>query len=125
MNRKPIIIILALLLSACVNLQFDSLEYDRYISIKQLSDQGSLLCGEPEVIGVIKQLSQEVNHQYIYAVNREARPQVNEAATNLKVIVDGLYNRYKKETPSKTYCREKFKNISLGVDTIIRTLGRL
>jgi hypothetical protein len=123
MNKS--IIIIALLLSACVNLQFDSLEYDRYISIKQLSDQGGLLCGDPAVLGIIPQLSQEVNHQYIYAANREARPQVNEAVTNLKLIVDKLYDRYKKETPSKTYCREKFKNISLGVDTIIRQLGRL
>ena len=50
---------------------------------------------------------------------------MSEVTKNLKDIVDGLYTRYQKETPSRGYCQEKLKNVSLGSSTVIRALGRL
>lgn len=123
--KKLSIILTALLLSACVNLSFDSFEYDQYIRIEEIADSAMLLCGTPEVNKEITSLKKLMDHQYIYATNREARPQVAEATRNLKSIVDSLYARYQKETPSKGYCQEKLRNVSLGSSTVIRALGRL
>lgn len=123
---KKILIISSILLTACVNLQFDSLEYDHYINIKEIADSASILCGNPAIQKDIDLLKQVTDHQYVYSTNREARPQVADAAKNLKEIVDTLYARYQQpQVPSKGYCQEKLKNVSLGAITVVRALGRL
>lgn len=123
--NKTIILLAALTLSGCVSLQFDSLEYDRYISIKETADNAILLCGDSAVLHEVKLLKQSTDHQFLYSSNRSSRPQVATAATNLKTIVDGLYNRYQNGTPTESYCREKLKNVSIGASTVVSTLGRL
>ena len=122
---KSILIMLILCLPACVSLQFDSLEYDRYITIKEIADTSIQSCNEPTINDRVKELKLLMDHQYLYSFNREARPQVAEAATNLKDIVDKLYNRYKQGQPSVAYCQEKLNNVSLGATTVVRVLGRL
>lgn len=125
--KKIIILSVLVLMTACYNIQFDSLEYDRYITIKEIADNAIQQCGTPVVIYDISNIKTSMDHQYLYSVNREARPQVASAAASLKELVDGLYNRYasSSEPPSIAYCQEKFKNISLGATTVVRTLGRL
>jgi len=123
--KKIFIITSIILLSACVNLQFDSMEYDHYVSIAEMADSAVLLCGSPQVIPEVNRIKEYMDHQYLYSSNRESRPQVSDASKNLKGIIDGLYARYQTGTPSKGYCQEKLRNVSLGSITIVRALGRL
>lgn len=128
MKKISIVILFVMMLPACVSFRFDSLEYDRYISIKELADNTAKNC-EKDGIYVRSQvavLKATMDHQFLYSVNREARPYVADAAQNLKGIVDGLYARYQQDTtPSVGYCQEKLKNVSIGATTIVRVLGRL
>lgn len=128
MKKMSIVIVLMMMLSACFSLQFDSLEYDRYVSIKEIADNTISYCEKDGtyVRNQVSLLKATMDHQFLYSINREARPYVAEAAQNLKGIVDGLYVRYQKDTiPSVGYCQEKLKNVSLGATTVVRTLGRL
>lgn len=120
---KKLAIMLVLLLPACTNVAFDSLEYDRYITLKEITDNTAQLCGNSSITLTISTLKKSMDHQYLYSSNRVGRPQVADASKNLKELVDGLYTRYQSGIPSIGYCQEKLKNVSTGTDTIIKVLG--
>lgn len=122
---KKIVIMLVFLLSACTNINFDALEYDRYITIKENADNSILLCSSPDLLISISDLKKEMDHQYLYSVNRVYRPQVYSAAKNLKALVDGMYFRTKQGNPSVTYCEDKLHHVSGSADTMIKVLGRM
>lgn len=115
---------LATTLSACYNITFDPLEYDRYVSIKQLADNAFSECGTPVVVSRINELKQSADHQYLYSSNRANRPHIAHASQELRDIVDGIYARYQTGIPSEVYCQEKLHNISDGTTKIIKELGR-
>ncbi|MGZ8924333.1 MAG: hypothetical protein ACXW2E_00485 [Nitrososphaeraceae archaeon] len=119
-----LVIVLSLFLFSCANIQFDSLEYDRYITIKEIVDSDSM-CSSVVVDQQLLRVKQLVDHQVLYASNRTDRVKITEATNNLKVMVDKLYSRYEQSNkPSLVYCQEKLKNISIGASVIIQVLGR-
>ena len=122
--NKIAIVMLTILLSACYNIEFDSLEYDRYVFLKQTADNGIKSCGSTTVVSVINKLKQDTEHQFLYSFNRSDRPQIAEASAQLKDMVDRLYIQYQNKTPSLIYCQEKLINISTGTGKIIEQLGR-
>jgi hypothetical protein len=121
--KKKLVIVLTILLSACTNVAFDSLEYDRYITIKEVADHTTTLCGDTNINIVIGSLKTSMDHQYVYSSYRTGRPQIADASKNLKDLVDGLYTRYQSGIPSIGYCQEKLKNVSTGTTLIIKVLG--
>lgn len=123
--KKISILMLIISLSACYNLNFDALEYDRYVTIKQQTDNLILLCGTDSIPLKINDLKQSMDHQYLYSYNRQNRPQIATAANELKAMVDGLQLRYQIGTPSKVYCQEKLEDISIGTTAVIHELGRM
>ncbi len=123
--KKISILMLILSLSACYNLNFDSLEYDRYVTIKQQTDNIISLCGTDSITPKINDLKQSMDHQYLYSSNRQSRPQIATVANELKAMIDGLYTRYQSGTPSKVYCQEKLTNISTGTTAVLHELGRM
>lgn len=122
--KKIITLVLISTLSACYNITFDALEYDRYIFLKQAADTGYAQCGTDNVIPTIAKLKQDMDHQFLYSAGRISRPQVAVASKNLKSVIDRLYDQYQGNTPSVVYCQEKFKNISAGADNLIKELGK-
>jgi uncharacterized lipoprotein YajG len=123
--KKIFILVSTLLLTACVNLSYDALEYDRYLSIYEKANNVVSLCGTPAMQQEVSTLKQEMDHQFLYTMYRPSRSHITTAADNLKEIVDGMYIKYQQPiTPSKVYCEEKLRNISDGVTPIITTLGK-
>lgn len=117
------IILAMVVLSACTNINFDAGEYDRYITIKQLADNSVSMCGSPELLKNVIELKKYMDHQYLYAINRTSRPQLQNAAKNLKQLIDETYYRTKPGDQSITYCQYKLKHVSDSTDIIIKVLG--
>lgn len=122
--KKMLILLVILVLPACYNISFDSLEYDRYITIKELADHAATNCADDIALFQISSLKQTMDHQYLYSSNRAGRPRVASATRSLKEIVDGLYESYQQGTPSVLFCQQKTANISSGADIIIKELGK-
>jgi basic membrane lipoprotein Med (substrate-binding protein (PBP1-ABC) superfamily) len=125
---KKILLILALTgtLSGCMNLNFDNLEYDRFITVKQLAQRGELFCGKDEASSFAKQLKEMMVHQSIYAENRGGRPNIKSATAELDKLVDELNVRFDKPTPpSEAYCKQKFADIRDGATDIVFAIGKL
>ncbi|MEM2159470.1 MAG: hypothetical protein QXN55_00795 [Candidatus Nitrosotenuis sp.] len=117
---------LTLFLSGCFNLNFDNLEYDRFITIKQLAQRGEMYCGKSEAVAFATQLKEMMNHQEIYAENRGGRPSIKRATLELDKLVDELNTRFEKPTPpSEAYCKQKFADIRDGATDIVFALGKL
>lgn len=124
--KKILILSAAVLLTACASLQFDALEYDRYITVQEIAQQAQSNCSDTYTIqGQVDELKIAMDHQFSYAQYREAKPQVAEAAKSLKEMIDALHKRYHSDIPTVGYCEEKLKNITLGAQTVARTLGRM
>lgn len=124
--KKILIISVAVLLTACASLQFDALEYDRYITVQEIATQAQQNCADTYMVqGQVDELKSAMDHQFSYAQYRESKPQVAEAAKSLKEMVDALHKRYHTDVPTVGYCEEKLKNITLGAQTVARTLGRM
>ena len=125
--KKLIVCMFAFVLSACISLSFDPMEYDRYVTLKEQSDQLIPFCADqPYISNQISRMKIAMDHQYIYEQYRgNVRPNVIGASIELKNMIDEMNDRYSKETPSIGYCQEKLRNISLGATVMMRELGRL
>lgn len=116
-----------MMLVGCINLTFDALEFDRYLTIREIAVKANTACDTPDFPLYLGMLKSEVDHQVTYSNYRSGgRPNISSAATELKTIVDGLYDKYKAtEEPSAEYCRQKTNNISTGAEIIVKELGKL
>lgn len=125
MNK--IIGLMFIFLTGCVNLSFDALEFDRYLTISETSTLANKSCGTVEFISHLNKLKSNVDHQVSYSNNRSnGRPQISTAATELKSMVDELYNKYQSNTePSLEYCKQKTTNIGIGSTILVKELGQL
>ena len=122
------LLLLSLVVTACASFNFDSTEFNSYITIKEISDNSVKMCNTPTIIVTkVQELQRIMNHQFLYSSYRGARPaDFITASTNLKSMIDTMTSRYDSKTlPSTGYCEEKLKDISLGATTIVRVLGRL
>ena len=124
--KKSIILSVAIILTACVGLQFDNLEFDRFITMKEIAQQGVLTCGKPEVKAYVTRMTEIMRHQNLYSMNRPTRNDIRIATQKLTDIIETMNSRYSRSsTPSIAYCQQKFENISSGSSTIISTIGKL
>ena len=124
--NKILILTTSILLTACVSLEFDNLEYDRFVTMKQLAQVGTSECGTPGVKLYVDKLTEDIAHQNLYAANRTSRNDIRISTQEVAGMISGLSKRYSEPTaPSVTYCKQKFDNISIGISTILSTLGKL
>lgn len=121
------IIMILLMLSGCFNLNFDSLEYDRYIGIYESTSVPDVVCKDRNtMIKKSHELNEMVNRQFTYTKHRVNRQFITNAAANLKVMVDNFQEYViNHEDVSTYYCEEKIKNINDGAINIIDALGNL
>ncbi len=123
---KILKIIPILFLTSCTNLNFDSGEFDRFLTIRELASTSISLCGTLEFESNLKIIKVSTDHQYNYSTLRVSRPQIAGATTSLKSMVDELYNRYQvTPKPSVEYCKIKTNNIVIGSNIIAVELGKL
>lgn len=122
--KRTLIISMLFLLTSCYNIEFDSLEYDRYVFLKQKIDNSVPACSTPQMSSIVDGIKEDVDHQFLYSSNRADRPHIAESSKQLKDIVDRLQVQYQRGTPSVEYCKNKLQNVSDGTSKIIEQLGR-
>jgi hypothetical protein len=122
---KKILSILAIsTLVGCANVTFDSNEFDRYVTIKTISDKAKLKCGTSDVQPYVLAMSDMATHEQVYAQYKWGSSQMLDASTNLNSIITN-FNTMLNTTPiSKKYCEDKMDNISQGAVRVMQTLGR-
>jgi hypothetical protein len=120
--RKISLIILTLILTGCINLDFDSTEYSRFIDIKYIADNRNSICQNSQDIQLAKNDLQElVDKEYVYSKYRSGRAIVTTSTEDLKNLISEFNSR---QSMSKVYCIDKLENISNGALLIITTLGK-
>lgn len=124
---KKIMLVGVLLLSGCSSLNFDSLAFDRFVSISERADKLSEKCSDADYVrDHASILLDNVTHMNNYAVHRGATPEINSSVATLHSMVQEFNDRYQKNMqPSKVYCEQKLKTISTAASAISDTLGRL
>jgi len=119
--KNKICILLLCIFSSCVNLKFDNIEYDKYVTIKKLIDSNKYKCSDyRKILPIISDIRNILSHQIIYSKYRIERPQIYESTISLKQIVDKIYFR---NSFSQEYCLQKVENISEATTLILSTLG--
>jgi hypothetical protein len=121
MKNKLFILVFSILFSACVNLKFDNVEYDKYVTIKKIIDSNKFKCSNyNQILPIISNVRDILSYQIIYSKYRTQRPQIYESTISLKQIVDKIYFR---NSFSQEYCLEKMDNISQATTMILSVLG--
>ncbi len=117
---------LVLLLTGCANLTFDSTEFDGYVTLQETVD--GINCESSDVPQQIQILKKQIDHQFRYSNYRnDSRPLIASSAVEIKTMIDSLSSRYDitQRPPSVEYCKQKTKNISAGIQVLLKELGRL
>ena len=124
--KKILSIIAISTLVGCANVTFDSNEFDRYVTIKTISDKAKAQCGvsDVKVQVYVSAMSDMAVHEQVYAQYKWGSSQMLEASTNLTSIITNFNNMITKGPVSKKYCEEKMDNISQGSIRVMQTLGR-
>lgn len=119
-------ILFLVFLTGCSQVTFDSLEFDRYVTITETSSQIKKSCSKPDIVRhELKDLLLKVEHMNRYATLREPREEVKEATKLLTGLVREIDTRYTENmAPSEYYCVEKLTIIETAAETISKTLGR-
>ncbi len=114
-----------LLLTGCSSLNFDSLEYDRFISISERTNMLISKCDNSTYVkSQLVQLKDDVTHMNNYAKFRSNKPEVQQSTSNLYNLIEEMSTQYEGSV-SKIYCEQKLKTISTAADAIGETLGRI
>lgn len=122
---KKILLTLAIsTLVGCANVTFDANEFDRYVTIKTISDKAKLKCGTPDVQPYVLAMSDMATHELIYAQYKWGSSQMLDASTNLNSMIVNFNDMLNAGPVSKKYCEEKMDNISQGTIRVMQTLGR-
>lgn len=124
--KKILSIIAISTLVGCANVTFDSNEFDRYVTIKTISDKAKAQCGvsDVKVQVYVSAMSDMAVHEQIYAQYKWGSSQMLDASTNLSSIINNFSDMLTKGPVSKKYCEEKMDNISQGSIRVMQTLGR-
>lgn len=125
MRQFILSIIAVVILSACSQVQFDPVEYDRLVYINRNAEVGRTQCGTKDVVTTITIIGELIEQQDIYAAHRPNRSWLSRSSHRLSDTFDGLKKRYKDKSPSATYCQEKFEMISNETMTMINGEGKL
>jgi len=123
---KHLILLLPLLLVSCVNLNFDSGEYDRYISIKEQILIVHTSCGTPNVVNNLEKLHTMLEHQLQYSTHRVQNTYFAKSTSIINNMVIDMQSRYKhKVSASIGYCKLKTNDMLVGTSIIIQEMGKL
>ena len=115
-----------ILLASCANLQFDPVEYNNAITLKELNGDVHQKCGTPDVIPAIHDLKKAVDRQEVYTEHRAGREHITKATMNLQEIVNGLYVAYQNNPNHSTqFCIDKSDLINTSLGLIVNELGEL
>lgn len=122
--KKILCMIMFLALSSCSVITYDSLQYDRFITLQEKLEQLKLNCGKFEAVAKVKELKGYVDHMDRYAAHRIGAPEVASATASINLMVLELASQYDaNNSPTSAYCQVKVDNINAGVSTIISALG--
>ena len=124
---KPLLIGFPLiLLASCANLQFDPVEYNNAITLKELNGDVHQKCGTSDVLPAILDLKKAIDRQEVYTEHRSGREHITQATINVQEIVNGLYVAYQRNPAHSTqFCVDKTDLINNGLGLIINQLGEL
>ena len=118
---RNILMIISALLVSCASLTFDAGEFDRFTSMKHMSDSLISECGTPSINKSVDELYIITEHQFEYTAHRPGRAQITKATADVFIMTASLKQHVGEY--SKIYCQEKLKNISAGTAIIIHTIG--
>lgn len=123
---KLLSLTLIVLLTGCANLTFDSTEFDGYVTLQETVD--GINCESPDTYKQVELLKKQIDHQFRYSNYRnDSRPLIASSAVEIKTMIDSLSSRYdiKQNPVSVEYCKQKTKNISAGIQVLLKELGKL
>jgi hypothetical protein len=125
--KRLTLLLATLAISGCSSLTFDSLAFDRFVSVSERSGELIRDCKRPETIANQSAiLLDNVNHMKAYADHRGVSPEIGKSMNTLYSMVAELNARYTSgQTPSVIYCQEKLETISKTAGAISDTIGRL
>jgi hypothetical protein len=119
-------LLLTLLCTGCISLRFDSLEYDRYISIKEHIISLNSSCGTSRVISELESLRLVVDHQLQYSSNKVHHTEFTNSIGIINTMIIDMQLKYH-TTPlvSTQYCKLKTNNMLIGTTFVIQEMGKL
>jgi hypothetical protein len=124
--KLPLMLLL-LLSMGCSNLVFDGIQFDRYVSLYEQSQDLLELCNKPESSLVLRNgildLKEHTEHMALYSDLRSNAPEVRTVTETLASMTNELADRYRTTTPSSAYCVQKLQNIKDAARTVSATLG--
>jgi hypothetical protein len=121
--KKLLFTMVLLLSTACSNIIFDGLQYDRYVFLIEDATTLQTKCGSPEMKDELAVFRKNTDHMNAYATFRSNSPEVLAVTYKLSSMVSDLESKYTNGEPSVAYCKEKLNNIAAGAKTVAATLG--
>lgn len=121
--KKLLFMMVLLTTTACSNITFDGLQYDRYVFLTEDAVSLQKQCGTPGMKRSLIDFKKDINHMNSYAMYRSNSPEVLKVTNTLSKMVDDLVARYNDGEPSIAYCKEKLGNIADGAKVVASTLG--
>ena len=123
--KKSIITLVSLFLVSCSNFAYDGGEFDRIVTIKEISILARNECGTPEIRQKINSIAFLTAHQELFASFRGRREEFKSSSREINQLAQSLKSRYQSSEPSKAYCEEKLTNIDAAATLILSTMGNL
>lgn len=123
---KAFCFLLSILCTSCVDLRFDPMEYNNYISIKDQIVNVNASCGTSSIIPNLDKLHTELEHQLDYSSHKKNHSEYTKSISIINNMVIDMQNRYKtNKSVSIGYCKIKTNDILVGTNIIIREIGNL
>jgi hypothetical protein len=119
---KKLSLIAVLFIAACAP-RFDSNELMLAAQIKTLAENGLDQCDINPKLALDSGRLNIVPVAHLMYNHSSALPNNADTATIIANIRQ-IANTVPRETPSKTFCKEKFKNIIQGADRVLRVINR-
>lgn len=128
MKTMILLFLITLNLTGCMSgLSFDSLQFDRFLSISERAEHLVKSCSDQQAIKIGSAVMLDnVTHMDNYGQHRGTSPEIAKSVSILHSMISELDVRYNNPTvPSTIYCKEKLRTISTTALAISDTIGRL
>jgi hypothetical protein len=123
---KILLAMIMFILSGCASLNYDAGQYDRIVSILNLSESSIKLCNRADKIRPrINEISELASHQVQYSKYRATREKEYLASVELAAMASELKIKYDSANPSVNYCSIKLQHIREGAILMLKTLGAM
>lgn len=115
---------LLLVLAGCSNITFDAMNYDRVLTLHEITASLKEQCDNPKIIrDQIPVIVSKANHLALYSKLRTGGPEVASSTETVASMVTEFASHYKDADPSLGYCKTKLDAISVASYAIASTLG--